>query len=83
MIWAIVQQIGTQGINYLIFIIFALLLDPKELGLLGVAMVWISFLQVFSEVGFSAALIQRSEVGAQHLSTTFFVNVSLGIFLSF
>ena len=83
MIWAIVQQLGTQGINYLIFIIFALLLDPKELGLLGVAMVWISFLQVFSEVGFSAALIQRSEVGAQHLSTTFFVNVSLGIFLSF
>lgn len=82
MIWAIVQQVGTQGINYLIFIILTLLIDPKDLGLLGVAMVWISFLQVFSEVGFSAALIQRPEVEPQHLSTTFFINISLGILLS-
>lgn len=82
MIWAIAQQVGTQAVNYLIFVTLVLLLDPKELGLLGVAMVWISFLQIFSDIGFSAALIQRREIEPRHLSTTFFINVGLGGLLS-
>ncbi len=83
MLWSIVQVIGKQGIALLIFIILALFIDPADFGILAMAMAWIAFIQVFSELGFGAALIQKQSVTTKHYSTIFVINVAVGIFLTF
>ncbi len=83
MIWSVIQVIGKQGVTLLVFAILGLLLNPKDFGLLGMAMAWIAFIQVFSEIGFGAALIQRQNISSKHFSTIFFVNIVIGVILTF
>ncbi|MGQ9926903.1 MAG: lipopolysaccharide biosynthesis protein [Chloroflexaceae bacterium] len=80
--WSIVQQFGRQGINLGVFALLALLLPPREIGILGAATVWMGFALVFTELGFGAALIQRPLLTPQHLSSVFFVNLALGAALA-
>jgi PST family polysaccharide transporter len=82
MIWSIIQTIGKQGTTLLIFAILALLLNPNDFGILGMALVWIAFIQVFAEIGFGAALIQRQNVNSKYFSTIFFINVGVGVLLT-
>lgn len=82
MTWAIVRVIGSQGISLLVFALLAVFLDPEDFGILGMALSWTNFIRSFSELGFGAALIQRQNIAPKHLSTTFFMNVAAGIFLT-
>jgi len=78
MIWSIFQVVSKQIVTLSVFAILAIFLDPADFGLLGMAMVCISFVQIFSEMGFSAALIQRKEISSKHFSTVFFINIACG-----
>lgn len=80
--WALLQQIGAQGVNFLIFFVLASLLDPSDFGFVGLASVWIAFLSAFSEGGFGAAVVQRSVISPGHLSTTFSINIATGVVLT-
>jgi len=80
--WAVLQTVSKQGASFLIFLILSRLLGPKDFGLLGMSISWIGFVNIFSELGFSAAVIQRKDIGEKHLSTTFYINVVLGLLLS-
>src|SRR5690349_7669500 len=81
MLWSLVQQLGTQAIKYGTFVVLAALLAPQDFGLVALATVWLGFQAVFAELGFSAALIQRSTIEPRHLSSTFFLNVAVGALL--
>src|SRR5919108_5774172 len=80
-VWSVVQQVGRLLLASLFYFAIAGLLQPGDVGVLGIATVWISFLAIFAEPGFSAALIQRREIDHRHLSTVFLVNVGLGLVL--
>lgn len=82
MLWSIIQVVSKQGVTLIIFAVLALFLSPKDFGILGMAMVWIAFIQIFSEMGFSAALIQRQDVNSKHLSTIYFINIASGMVLT-
>lgn len=83
MIWSFIQTIGKQGTTFIVLAILAMFLDPTDFGIIGMALTWVAFIQVFSEIGFGAALIQRQNVKSKHFSTVFFVNVVSGILLTF
>jgi PST family polysaccharide transporter len=80
--WAVAQQVGRQSANYLVFLVLALLLTPRDVGVVSLAASSIAFLSVFSEMGFSAALVQRARVEPGHLSTTFALNLAAGSVLT-
>jgi len=82
MIWAVVRAGGSQGISLLVFVILAVFLNPEDFGIFGMALTWTNFIRSFSQMGFGAALIQRQNVGPKHFSTTFFMNIAAGIFLT-
>lgn len=82
MIWSVIQQFGAQATKYVVFFILASLLTPGDFGVVGIAAVWIAFEAVFAELGFGAALIQRSVLKPEHSSSTFYVNVGIGVLLS-
>ena len=79
--WSVVQQVGRVLLASLFYFVIAGLLSPTEMGVLGIATVWITLLGIFNELGFGAALIQRREIDDRHLGTVFILNIVLGLLL--
>ena len=80
-VWSVLQVLGKQGVSYFAFLILSYTLEPKHFGVLAMAMAWVGFINVFAEIGFGAAIIQKDEIHNGHLNTTFLVNVAIGFVL--
>ena len=80
--WALVQQLGGQAVSVGLFLVIAMLLPPGDFGLLGMASVWVGMLAAFAESGLGTALVQRQTIRPDHLSTTFAVNLAVGLLLT-
>lgn len=81
-VWSVAQHVGRMMLATLFYFAIAGFLTPADVGVLGIATVWIVFLGVFLELGFGAAIIQRQQIERRHLTTVFFVNVAVGVLLS-
>ncbi len=81
-LWSAMQSWGHQGISFLVFAILARLLSPEAFGLIALAGVFIAFVEVFVDQGFSTAIIQRKELEAESLDTAFWTNLGIGILIT-
>ncbi|MEQ8909254.1 MAG: lipopolysaccharide biosynthesis protein [Vicingaceae bacterium] len=70
------------GLGFVISLILARLLTPAEFGLVGMAMVFIGFSEVFIDIGFTTALIQKSKPSSLDYSSVFYFNVSIGALMT-
>ena len=61
--------------------IMARILDPKDYGLVGMVTAVIGVFNVFRDFGLSAAAVQRSTVKEEQISTLFWINLAVGVFL--
>lgn len=68
-----------QGVSAIIGIILTRLLNPEEIGNIGLLIVFISFSQVFIDGGFSAALIQKQKRTIKDINTVFVFNFAVAI----
>ncbi|MDE1507157.1 oligosaccharide flippase family protein [Ligilactobacillus salivarius] len=57
--WKFNEQISSQLVTFIISIILARLLTPKDYGIVALINVFISIADVFVTSGFGAALIQK------------------------
>jgi PST family polysaccharide transporter len=80
--WTAIQSGGTQAISSIIFFLLARLLGPEVFGLVAMAGVFLAILQVFSEQGFTEAIIQRNKLEPEHLDTAFWSNLGIGLLLT-
>jgi len=80
--WSACAKIVKQLLQFVISIILIRLLTPKDFGLIGMVMVFIGFVGLFSELGFGAAIIQKEQIGDRHLSSIFWLNIATGIILT-
>ncbi|MCT7972261.1 oligosaccharide flippase family protein [Laspinema olomoucense] len=76
-VWSAIQNWGTQVISFVVFFALARLLDPKAFGLVALAGVFFSFMELFVGQGFSNALVQKQELDPEHLDTAFWINLSI------
>jgi PST family polysaccharide transporter/lipopolysaccharide exporter len=60
-IWAVGTNLGSRGLQVVMMIILARLLTPRDIGLMGIALVTYSTLNRFSRLGIDRALVQRPE----------------------
>ncbi|MEC4805647.1 MAG: lipopolysaccharide biosynthesis protein [Jaaginema sp. PMC 1079.18] len=81
-IWSVVQNWGSQAGSLIVFLILARLLTPEAFGLVALANVFLAFMEIFIEQGFTQALIQRHNLDAEHLDTAFWSNLFCGILLT-
>ncbi|MCJ8164426.1 lipopolysaccharide biosynthesis protein [Pontibacter sp. E15-1] len=83
--WNVLQLVVNKTFSFAIKLVLAKLLFPEQFGLVGMAAVFTSFVQVFNELGIGAALVQRREENLReaHFHTAFWTGVvwSVGIFL--
>ena len=82
-----IAVVAAQGVKVALgagtLILLARLLSPEDFGLAAMAATLTNFLSLFRDAGLSAATVQRPEVTHGQVSTLFWVNVALGIGMSF
>jgi len=79
--WDLVGNYGAQITGFVISIFLSRLLEPKEFGLVGMSLVFINILKVFTDVGFASALVQNKENTSLTYSSIFYINVIFGFVL--
>ena len=82
-IWSFVDSMAGQGISFVVSIILARLLSPREFGLIGMITVFIAVSESFINSGFSSALIRKKNCTDIDFSTVFFFNLGAGILFFF
>src|SRR5262245_47224147 len=80
--WSTGGQVGAFAMRFVVGVVLARLLTPDDFGVMGMTAVVTGFADVFADVGFGAAIIQRQRIEARHLSSVFWVNVLVGFGLS-
>ncbi len=79
-LWSAIDSIAGQGLLFLVGIVLARILTPREFGLIGMITILISISESFVNSGFKSALIQKNNCTQRDYSTVFFFNVVIGIF---
>ncbi|TPE40009.1 lipopolysaccharide biosynthesis protein [Pontibacter mangrovi] len=81
--WNAIQLIVNRSFSFIIKLVLAKLLFPEQFGLVGMAAVFTSFVQVFNDLGFGAALVQRKDedLREEHYHTSFWTGVIWSIAL--
>jgi len=83
--WNVVQLLVNRSFDFAIKLILARLLFPDQFGIVGMASVFTSFVQVFNDLGIASALVQRKEedLTEEHYHTSFWTGVvwSVGVYL--
>ncbi len=74
-IWLTFAQVGGQILKFILAAVLARILTPGDFGLIGMVLIFSGFANLFNDMGFSAALIQRKDVTEQHFSSIFWLNI--------
>lgn len=77
--WSALSSMTTIGIGVLQLTILARLLEPKEFGLLSIALVILVLVDTFSDFGLSNSIIQRKNISITVLSTLYWINIFIGL----
>jgi PST family polysaccharide transporter len=78
-LWNGISQFGAQGISFVLILILARFLSPKEFGLLGMVSVITGFLGYFSEGGLIMSLIKKKKIDELDCNTAFWGGIGFGI----
>ncbi|MDO8727140.1 MAG: MOP flippase family protein [Candidatus Methanoperedens sp.] len=79
--WSAISRIALQITQILITVILARLLVPDDFGLLGMAVVFTSFVTIFNDFGIGSAIIQKQNLNNKQLSSIFLFNILIGFFM--
>jgi len=80
--WSFIDSITGQGISFIIGIILARLLNPKEFGLIGMLTIFIAVSQLIIDSGLGQSLIRKQNCTQEDYSSVFYFNITVG-FLSY
>ncbi|MBW4057272.1 MAG: lipopolysaccharide biosynthesis protein [Proteobacteria bacterium] len=80
-----IATLGAQGFSFVLSIgsvaILARLLTPSDFGLVAMVTALTGLLAMFKDAGLSMATVQRDTVTHEQVSTLFWVNIALSLFL--
>jgi len=79
--WSLTGNWLARGLGIIKMIVLARILTPQDFGVIGLAMLSIGCLNVFSEIGVESALIQKKDVGPDDLNTAWTITIIRGVVL--
>lgn len=77
MMWRFLERCGAQGVQALVEIVLARLLDVEHFGAIALVTVIIRILQVFVDSGLANALIQKKNADQVDFSSVFYFNIGV------
>lgn len=79
--WKFAERTSSQAVSFVLSIILARLLMPKEYGLVAMINIFIVFANVFVTSGFTASLIQKKDADDLDFSTIFYCTFTISLLL--
>lgn len=79
--WSSVERFSTQGVHFLVTLILARILTPKDFGLIGMLVVFLAISQSLIDSGFSLALIRKQDRNYLDNNTVFYLNIVVSLLL--
>ena len=79
LVWKLLERFGVQGVQFILQIILARLLDPEHYGILSLMVIFTNLANIFVQSGFNTALIQNKEVKEEDYSSVFWISLSVSI----
>lgn len=79
--WSFIDSFANQGVQFVVGIVLARILSPREFGLIGMLTIFIAISQSFIDSGFSSALIRKNDCTNSDYSTVFYFNLAVGAVL--
>lgn len=77
--WSAFERFSVQGIQFVVFVLMARILEPTDYGLVSMLALFIVIAQLVAEGGLSQAIIRKLDRTQEDCSTSFFVNVAIGL----
>lgn len=77
--WKMLERFGVQGVQFLLQVILARLLDPEHYGVLSLMLVFTTLATVFVQSGFNTSLIQNKDVTEDDYSSVFWVTLVIAV----
>ena len=77
--WKVMENGGSQGIQFVISIILARLLSPDEYGIINIVLIFVTIANVIVQNGFGTALVQKQQVDERDYSSVFYVNLAAAV----
>lgn len=81
LLWSVLEVVIKRASDFIVKLILARLLFPEDFGVIGMATVFTSFIQVLNDAGMGMAIIQKKQLTNKHLNTVFWTNVVWSVFL--
>ncbi|MBE2273989.1 MAG: oligosaccharide flippase family protein [Flavobacteriales bacterium] len=79
LLWSGIDKIGIVVFQLVLEIFLARLLLPKDYGVVGIILVFISLATVFTEGGFSNALIHKQDRTETDFTAVFYFNLVMAV----
>lgn len=80
-LWSGIERFSAQGIRFLVIIVLARLLYPKDFGLIGMITIFLGVSQSLVDSGFSQALIRKRDRTDTDNCTVFYFNIVVSIII--
>lgn len=74
-LWKLLERFGVQGIQFLLQIILARLLDPAHYGVLSLMIIFVTLANIFIQHGFNTSLVQNKDVTEEDYSSVLWVTL--------
>lgn len=81
LLWKFLERIGTQGVQFIVAIVLARLLSPRDFGLIALVTVFVALANVFVQSGLNTALIQKKDADNLDFSTVFYASLAIATLL--
>ncbi|ELZ33150.1 lipopolysaccharide biosynthesis protein [Halorubrum tebenquichense] len=82
-VWMTMIRFLSQGSYLLMLLVLARLLSPRDFGILGVALLTLSAMKRFSDVGINTALVQqKAEDIDEYLNTAWMLAIGRGVLIA-
>ena len=72
LLWKFCERFGVQGVQFVLQIILARILDPEHYGMLSLMVIFVTLADVFIQKGFNTALVQNKDVQEEDYSSVLF-----------
>ncbi len=76
--WLAGFKFTTQAFSWVITIVVARILVPEDYGLMAMASILTGYVEIFSELGLGAAIIQKKNITQEELSSNFWFSMIVG-----
>ncbi len=81
LVWSFIDNFANQAVTFIVGIILARLLTPKEFGLIGMITIFIAISASLISSGFSQGLIRKQNCTNEDYSTVFYFNTIVALIL--